>query len=266
AGAESTRPQSGSDSEQDSTSTSHCAIETLPEVLLTRILSELDQASRGRCAQLSRRLHRLATQPQLWRKIRIGFGTSSNVELTVSFTSFLRDVVREIDGYSMTDPQKLPQVLAASVNLTSLGLFRVNGDSALIAVGRSCHSLQELSVSHCDNALSDDALSSLLTGCPRLSLMDILGKWFYRTMIPLYSLADSQNRQLLNQLVARLANLSFDFYGDDLEDNCGNLLHFIPKCPKLVSLKFYVFDFSIEFVEDLKFCADVRMMHSCTCS
>uniref|UniRef100_A0A1I8HS43 F-box domain-containing protein n=1 Tax=Macrostomum lignano TaxID=282301 RepID=A0A1I8HS43_9PLAT len=199
-------------------------MERLPEELLTQILSELDQTSLGRCAQLSRRWRRLATQPRLWRKIRID-GRTAEAELMERLRDWLGGSVREISACGLTAEQRLPLLLAASASLTCLSLKDIGSEFLVTEAGRSCPSLRELRLEDSGKVLSVESLSSLLDGCPRLSLLEATGEVFG-------GLQREQLQQKFHQLAARLTRLSLDC------PRAAEVIRNLPECPRLESLRF----------------------------
>uniref|UniRef100_A0A1I8JQ66 F-box domain-containing protein n=1 Tax=Macrostomum lignano TaxID=282301 RepID=A0A1I8JQ66_9PLAT len=154
-----------------------CPSSGCPPSLLERVLTELDQTSLGRCAQVSRLWHQVVMQPLLWTKIHID---ESNWEVRS------KNLVDEI--------VKLPQLLFASANLTCLSLDHV--EVCLV----KCPNLRELRLIRCGMSLTTKSLNSLLAGCPSLSLLQIECK-------RLQYAVDLDCAPLLTKLVQRLSSL-----------------------------------------------------------
>uniref|UniRef100_A0A1I8HH27 F-box domain-containing protein n=1 Tax=Macrostomum lignano TaxID=282301 RepID=A0A1I8HH27_9PLAT len=204
-------------------------IEQLPTELLTQILSELDQTSLGRCAQLSRFWLELTSQPQLWRKIRIDSRTA-DPELAQRIGDWPGGRVREISAVRLTAEHRLPLLLAASASLTSLSLKEMQGDLVLKEAGRSCQNLRELRLECCNEMLSFDSVSGLLTSCPSLSLLQYTG-----SLSDLFAPSDEHRvAPLFHSLVSRLSSLKLHLLMT--ESLPPQWFAALPECPRLASL------------------------------
>uniref|UniRef100_A0A1I8F1N1 F-box domain-containing protein n=1 Tax=Macrostomum lignano TaxID=282301 RepID=A0A1I8F1N1_9PLAT len=93
----------------------------LPVELLTQILSELDQTSLGRCAQLSRRWRQIVAQPWLWRRIRIRANPSVNPNLIARLTAWLSASLLELRADRLIALELAP-LLSKSKNLQKFTL------------------------------------------------------------------------------------------------------------------------------------------------
>ncbi|PAA50306.1 hypothetical protein BOX15_Mlig001195g2, partial [Macrostomum lignano] len=203
-----------------------CPIEWLPTELLERVLTELDQTSLGRCAQVSRLWHQVVMQPLLWTKIHID---GSNWEVRS------KNLVDEI--------VKLPQLLFASANLTCLSLDHVEVclvKSLVTLAGRRCPNLRELRLIRCGMSLTTKSLNSLLAGCPSLSLLQIECK-------RLQYAVDLDCAPLLTKLVQRLSSLKvyIDKFGEEFDEYyLRPFFGHVAEFPQLASLSIQIIEFS----------------------
>uniref|UniRef100_A0A1I8HH54 F-box domain-containing protein n=2 Tax=Macrostomum lignano TaxID=282301 RepID=A0A1I8HH54_9PLAT len=96
---------------------------------------------------------------------------------------------------------------------------------AVTEAGRSCPGLLELRLVDCRNGLSDESLRCLLTGCPRLSLLQMDSR-----AAACDAVGWSCSQQLLAEQVCRLASLSVRSWS-----SAAPMLRDLPECPLLTS-------------------------------
>ncbi|PAA61999.1 hypothetical protein BOX15_Mlig022867g1 [Macrostomum lignano] len=169
----------------------HCQLEQLPTELLTRILSELDQATLGRCAQLNKRWRQLTAQPLLWRNsIRIRAQTIIDSPTPVNqlsyWTSFcssasiqqLHFELCSLDAeYNRRSVQLLNTFLSNSPCLQALTIQGFDGmpteeQNPLVVLGQSCSQLCTLKLIRFGrDLLTEESVTALNEGC--LELVDL---------------------------------------------------------------------------------------------
>uniref|UniRef100_A0A1I8IKS3 F-box domain-containing protein n=1 Tax=Macrostomum lignano TaxID=282301 RepID=A0A1I8IKS3_9PLAT len=179
-------------------------MEQLPVELLTQILSELDQTSLGRCAQLSRRWRQIVAQPWLWRRIRIRANPSVNPNLIARLTAWLSASLLELRADRLIALELAP-LLSKSKNLQKFTLEKPQneadhadrdrrpGPNPLSVLGRCCPRLRSLRLHYSGWLFTEDAAKQLLAGCPSLAELDF-----------------AKFRQLLSRL-PRLAELALPY-------------------------------------------------------
>uniref|UniRef100_A0A1I8HCL7 F-box domain-containing protein n=1 Tax=Macrostomum lignano TaxID=282301 RepID=A0A1I8HCL7_9PLAT len=199
----------------------------LPDELLTQILSELDQTSLGRCAQLSRRWRRLATQPRLWRKIHIGgYRCSLDAELMARLGDWLGDSLQEISIKCLKSNDNLRELLVRAENLTSLSIHSASESCCALRYLGLCRNLKELRVSESCKLVTEDSLNLLLYSCPELSVLEV------SSLDDFWDDTNPRVGRLFSTLVSHLTSLSVCFA------DATKLLRDLTKCPRLTSLNF----------------------------
>uniref|UniRef100_A0A1I8GB72 F-box domain-containing protein n=1 Tax=Macrostomum lignano TaxID=282301 RepID=A0A1I8GB72_9PLAT len=189
-------------------------MEQLPVELLTQILSELDQTSLGRCAQLSRRWRQIVAQPWLWRRIRIRANPSVNPNLIARLTAWLSASLLELRADRLIALELAP-LLSKSKNLQKFTLEKPQneadhadrdrrpGPNPLSVLGRCCPRLRSLRLHYSGWLFTEDAAKQLLAGCPSLAELD------FREYSN-FSTANSNLVSLLAGIIGRLTSLHLE--------------------------------------------------------
>ncbi|XP_041466319.1 uncharacterized protein LOC121416865 [Lytechinus variegatus] len=170
----------------------------LPDEILLHIFSHLPQHMLVQCALTCQRFHRIAMDDSLWRCIRLESRDLTDFYLThigekhpVSLT------LHKCRGNLVTENglRNLFRSCADSLqelNVTGCSKGELQGDSILLHVSR-CYNLTSLDTSWC--AVTDNGLSAVLDGCPRLETICLNG---------CQSVSDQCLRQIVNRYGANL--------------------------------------------------------------
>ncbi|XP_063957002.1 uncharacterized protein LOC129263803 [Lytechinus pictus] len=173
----------------------------LPDEILLLIFSHLPQHMLVQCALTCQRFHRIAMDDSLWRCIRLESRDLTDFYLThigekhpVSLT------LHKCRGNLVTENglRNLFRSCADSLqelNVTGCSKGELQGDSILLHVSR-CYNLTSLDTSWC--AVTDNGLSAVLDGCPRLETICLNG---------CQSVSDQCLRQIVNKYGANLGVL-----------------------------------------------------------
>eukprot|EP00057_Strongylocentrotus_purpuratus_P001885 XP_003723417.1 PREDICTED: uncharacterized protein LOC100889573 [Strongylocentrotus purpuratus] len=177
----------------------------LPDEILLHIFSYLPQHKLVMCALTCQRFHRIAMDDSLWRTIRL-----ENRDLTDFYLTYIGEkhpvslTLHKCRGNLVTENglRNLFRSCADSLqelNVTGCSKGELQGDSILLHVSR-CFNLISLDTSWC--AVTDNGLSAILDGCPRLETICLNG---------CQSVSDQCLRQIVNK------------YGSNLEvlELCG---------------------------------------------
>ena len=138
---------------------------SLPDVLVTRVLSQCDAVTRARLGRASRRLHRLAWQPDLWTSLRLtGDSQGSHRDTDSALASVLTCIARADPGH-----------VASHVTRVTLAFCSRLSDAGLSSVSRLCPGLTRLELTSC-KLVTNTGLADVVTRCPRLQHLDITGE------------------------------------------------------------------------------------------
>uniref|UniRef100_A0A1I8F2G2 F-box domain-containing protein n=1 Tax=Macrostomum lignano TaxID=282301 RepID=A0A1I8F2G2_9PLAT len=131
--------------------------EQLPQALMIRILSELDQPSRMKCALVSRAWHELVMQPLVWRRLHLYYDCLARRGITavsLAVSDFGSGGVRWLHR-SEHCSGRLSQAAAADAALSEHCEYYAEGNP-LIAAVKGCPRLRCLRVLDCDSLLTPD--------------------------------------------------------------------------------------------------------------
>ena len=138
---------------------------SLPDLLLTRILSHLPSLHLARLSNTSRRLRRLSWQPELWTTIAL---SEERLDVDKAIRSILG---RLVWGGGREEPLRG----ASSVETVRLGGCTRLTDRTLALLARNCPQLQRLELQRCRN-VTNGGLLDLMTRCSKINHLDLTGK------------------------------------------------------------------------------------------
>ena len=143
---------------------------SLPDSLLTRLLSHLSAPDLARLSSTCRRLARLAWQPQLWTNILLA---DERLDVDRAIRSILARLVwgPRAGGREREEPLRG----AVSVLTVRLGGSARLTDRTLALLARNCPSLARLELQRCRN-VTNGGILDLMTRCSRLQHLDLTGK------------------------------------------------------------------------------------------
>ncbi|XP_071479978.1 uncharacterized protein [Diadema antillarum] len=150
----------------------------LPDEILLHIFSHLPQPHLTNCALVCHRFQRIAMDDSLWKTISL-----ENRDLTDFYLTMIgerhpaRLTIHKCRGALVTENglRNLFRACADSLlelNFTGCSGGALQGDSVLLHASR-CFNLQAIDASWC--AVSDNGLSAILDGCPRLESICLNG-------------------------------------------------------------------------------------------
>ena len=142
---------------------------SLPDSLLTRLLSHLSSPDLARLSSTCRRLARLAWQPHLWTNIQLA---DERLDVDRAIRSILARLVwgPRARGREREEPLRG----AASVTTVRLGGSARLTDRTLALLARNCPSLTRLELQRCRN-VTNGGILDLMTRCSRLQHLDLTG-------------------------------------------------------------------------------------------
>ena len=137
-------------------------LDSLPDPVLLRILSNLRSDQLVRCARVSRRFYFLAWDPALWHHVSLeGAGATVDADLA------LKTIVRLLSRNASR--------LGDTVESLRLGGCPRLTDRGLAIVARRCPNLRRLEVQGC-SGVTNGGLMDLVTKCQALNHLDVSGE------------------------------------------------------------------------------------------
>ena len=140
---------------------------SLPDSLLTRLLSLLSSPDLARLSSTCRRLSRLAWQPELWTNILLA-------DERLDVDRAIRSILARLVWGPRAGAREEPLRGAVSVLTVRLGGSARLTDRTLALLARNCPSLTRLELQRCRN-VTNGGILDLMTRCSRLQHLDLTG-------------------------------------------------------------------------------------------